>query len=69
MRLPVWTIAVVALLVLGYALPYTLFAGVERWSGAFAFWLAFGAVVWVILVVTVSHWRPEAAPARRAPRP
>lgn len=55
---PVWWIwAIVILLVAAYAVPYALLATVERWSGAFLFWLLFGAVVWTVLIAAVSRWR------------
>lgn len=62
MRLPIWTAGILALLVLGYALPYTLLSGVERWHGAFLFWILFGAAVWLLLVFGVSRWRVDQSP-------
>lgn len=60
MRTSWWIWAIAALLVLGYALPYTLFAGVERWTGAFLFWTLFGVGVWAVLVIAVQRWRGDA---------
>lgn len=58
---PGWIAGLAALIVAGYAVPYLLLSGVERWSGAFLFWLVFGLAVWVILVAAVMRWRPEAS--------
>jgi hypothetical protein len=62
MRLPPWIVAIILLLVAGYAVPYLLLAGVEDWSGAFLFWTVFGLLVWLILVGRVSRWNVEATP-------
>jgi hypothetical protein len=56
MRPPAWILLTCALVALGYAAPYLLLSGTERWSGAFLFWIAFGVVVWLLLVLTVVRW-------------
>jgi hypothetical protein len=63
MKRAIWLWVLGALLVAGYAVPYTLLAGVGRWSGAFLFWLLFGVLVWAILSVTVMRWRIHAKDA------
>lgn len=56
MRMPWWIWALAVLLAAGYALPYTLFAGVEAWTGSLLFWIVFGVAVWAVLVAAVSRW-------------
>ena len=68
MHLPPWAVAIVLLVAAGYAVPYLLLSGVEAWTGAFLFWLAFGALVWLVLVRTVARWNVEAATPRRENR-
>jgi hypothetical protein len=65
MHLPAWAIAVALLLLAGYAIPYLFLSGVEAWTGAFLFWLLFGAATWLILVRAVSRWNVD---AERSPR-
>jgi len=62
MRTTWWIWALIALLGLGYALPYTLLAGVERWTGTFLFWTLFGVAVWAVLVAAVSRWNDDVPP-------
>jgi hypothetical protein len=59
-----WLWALGVLLIAGYVVPYTVLAGVERWSGPFLFWLVFGVLVWAILSLVVLRWRvgPTASP-------
>lgn len=56
MRIPWWIWLLAVLLVAGYALPYTLLAGVEAWQGGLLFWTLFGVAVWAILVAAVARW-------------
>lgn len=57
---PIWWIrAIVILLIAAYAVPYLLLATTERWSGAFLFWVLFGAAVWTVLIVAVSRWKVD----------
>jgi hypothetical protein len=65
MRLPPWILALIALVALGYAVPYLLLTGTERWSGAFLFWIAFGAAVWLLLVGRVARWNAAEKPEPR----
>lgn len=65
MRPTWWTWALVALLVAGYAIPYTALAGIERWSAAFLFWMLFGVAVWPLLVIAVSRWNVGGHSAHR----
>lgn len=58
---PFWTIIVALLVILGHAVPYLLLSENETWSGAFLFWLAFGAVTWLVLVSVVVRWDAEAS--------
>jgi hypothetical protein len=60
MKKNAWLWVLAALLLAGYVVPYTLLAGVERWSGAFLFWLFFGVVAWAVLSLAVLRWRVEA---------
>jgi hypothetical protein len=69
MRLPLWAAGLTVLVAIGYAVPYLLLSGTEAWSGAFLFWIAFGVVVWGILVARVAFWNVHSAPPRRAPGP
>lgn len=62
MRSAWWIWALIVLLGLGYALPYTALAGVERWSGGFLFWTLFGIAVWAVLVAAVSRWNTNVPP-------
>ncbi len=61
MPVPLWTIIIAVLGVAGHAVPYLLLAGNETWSGAFLFWLVFGAVTWLVLVLVVMRWDAEAS--------
>jgi hypothetical protein len=62
MRLPRWGLALIALLVAAYAVPYLLLAGVERWTGAFLFWIVLGLAVWGLLVGRCARWTVGALP-------
>ena len=64
MKKSTWLWGLGALLLAGYVMPYTLLAGVGRWSGAFLFWLLFGVVVWAVLSLVVLRWRVEAVDDR-----
>ena len=57
MKRTYWLWILGALLLAGYALPYTVLAGQASWSGAFLFWLLFGIAVWALLTFTVMRWR------------
>lgn len=63
MKRAIWLWVLGALLIAGYAVPYTLLAGVGHWSGAFLFWLVFGTLVWATLSVAVMRWRVDAQDA------
>jgi len=55
-----WPWLILGLIVLGYLLPYTILSGIERWHGAFLFWVLFGIAVWLILSVAVLRWTATA---------
>ena len=59
MQMPWWIWLLAALLLVGYAVPYTLLAGVEAWTGSLLFWTLFGVAVWAILIAAVSRWRVD----------
>lgn len=63
-----WLWILGALLLAGYAVPYTLLAGVGRWSGPFLFWLVFGLAVWALLSLVVLRWRVDALDDRETRR-
>lgn len=63
MKRATWLWLLGALLLAGYAVPYTLLTGVGRWSGAFLFWLLFGVLVWAILSGAVMRWRVDGGDA------
>jgi hypothetical protein len=70
MRLPAWIAALILLVASGYAVPYLVLPGVERWSGAFLFWIGFGLVVWVVLIGRIAGWNVHAAiPPLESARP
>jgi len=56
MKLAWWIWGLIALLVVGYGVPYTVLAGAERWSAGFLFWTLFGIAVWALLIVATGQW-------------
>lgn len=56
MRIAWWIWLLALLLVAGYAVPYTLLAGIESWQGSLLFWTLFGLAVWAVLVAAVARW-------------
>lgn len=47
----------VALVVLSYVLPFTVFRDVDRWYGSFLFWTLATAVVIAVNAVVSSAWK------------
>lgn len=54
---PLWLAVVLLLVLLSYAVPYTVLRGVDSWYGSLLFWSAATAVVIGINVVVSSAWR------------
>lgn len=52
-----WAGVVSVLVILAYALPYTLLSGVDRWYGSFLLWVAFGLATIVVIWAMTRSWR------------
>lgn len=52
-----WLLLVLVLILLSYAVPYTLLSGVDAWYGSFLFWSVCTAVVIGVNAVVSSAWR------------
>ena len=52
-----WLLLVLVLILLSYAVPYTLLSGVDAWYGSFLFWGVCTAVVIGVNAVVSSAWR------------
>lgn len=51
-----WGLIVLIIVILGYALPFTVLRGVTHWYGSFFVWILLALVVIVINVIMTKGW-------------
>ena len=52
-----WFAILAVLILLAYAVPYLFLSSVERLSGAFLYWSAFGALAVGLIIVRTARWK------------
>ncbi|WP_366923322.1 hypothetical protein MFMK1_000192 [Metallumcola ferriviriculae] len=52
-----WTLFFLALVILGYVVPFTLLTSVAKVYGAFLFWAAFAIVAVIAVGILTAGWR------------
>ncbi|WP_366654995.1 hypothetical protein [Fodinicurvata sp. EGI_FJ10296] len=52
-----WFVALAAIVLLAYAVPYLFLSSVERLAGAFLFWTLFGGCAVALIIYATTRWR------------
>ncbi|WP_282154944.1 hypothetical protein [Cytobacillus gottheilii] len=51
-----WALAVLAIVLLGYLLPYTVLTNVEAWYGSFLLWTVLAVIIIMINYILSKNW-------------
>ncbi|MEW9110107.1 MAG: hypothetical protein AB2374_12220 [Cytobacillus gottheilii] len=51
-----WALAVLAIVLLGYLLPFTVLTNVEAWYGSFLLWTVLAVIIIMINYILSKNW-------------